>query len=487
MRAVATPLPRARILPGSASHDSCSAIARIGVSGGPMRTLSKLLLLLVVFSLACGGTTSKGVYRTPVVERGACATILMPGQTMPVPDPGDEPGCPGGYASIAGGGVIDDSDKTTKTEPHPVVKVLTAPLAILLFPFKMLALGAEKLTSLTKNDEQPPLDPRLRQAVGAKTAAADPQAAHEREELGSLERELEQRGGKVASHTSGPALAGGAATATGPATPESQTPGGTPSSARLRIADELAALRSGGSPAPDAAAAVVAAPVVAAGALAAAMPAPASGAVGPAADRVLDRDGDGRPDGWIFLTNGQVSRERFDDNGDGVPDRTVWRDPVTGKEQRVEEDRNGDGRVDTVSEYKDGVLWRVRRDTNFDGIPDTWSFYRAGQLTREEEDPDGDGVRNTVRLYQNGRLSVEREDRDGDGRVDRVTRYDADERVVERDEDQDGDGLVDARSFYEAGRLVRRELVSETQGDAIQDDEDLSSAAWSAGEGGAKP
>ena len=62
--------------------------------------------------------------------------------------------------------------------------------------------------------------------------------------------------------------------------------------------------------------------------------------------------------------------------------------------------------------------------------------------------------RNRVALYANGRLATEREDRDGDGRIDRLTRYDAEERVVQRDEDQDGDGLVDARAFYEAGRLV---------------------------------
>jgi hypothetical protein len=446
-----------------------------------MRTLYTLLLIPALFALACGGTTTGGVYRTPMVERGACATILMPGQTMPMPEPGETPGCPGGYASIAGGGVVEEGEKTTKTEPHPAVKVISAPFAILLFPFKVMVAGAEKLGDLVKDDDEVPMDPRLR-GKQATVAKVDPQTAHEREQLGALERELEQRGGRVSSRSSGPVMSGGTASA---ATPQASAPQAAGRS-RLRIADELATLR-GAAPAPATAAAngdSSPAPGVAP------VPAPAPPVSAPAAstapaDRVLDRDGDGRPDHWVHLQDGQVARELFDDNGDGTPDRSVWRDPVTGYERRVEEDRNGDGRADVLSEYKDGQLARVRRDTNFDGAPDAWSFYRAGQLLREEQDPDGDGFRNRVALYANGRLATEREDRDGDGRVDRVTRYDAEERVAQRDEDQDGDGLVDARAFYEAGRLVRRELVSEAQGGAIDDEEDLSSAAWSVDEGGA--
>jgi type IV secretory pathway VirD2 relaxase len=71
--------------------------------------------------------------------------------------------------------------------------------------------------------------------------------------------------------------------------------------------------------------------------------------------------------------------------------------------------------------------------------------------------------------------------------VDRLTRYDEAQRVVQRDEDQDGDGLIDARAYYEDGRLVRRELVSESQGDVIDDEEDLTSAAWSSEPEEARP
>ena len=444
-----------------------------------MRMLRMLLLSMALFTLACGGTTTDGVYRTPIVERGVCATILMPGETMPMPEPGESPGCQGGYTSIAGGGVVEESQKTTKTEAHPVVKALGAPFVVLMLPFKLVAAGAGKLGDMVNPDDEVPMDPRLRKRQ-AQVGKVDPQATHEQQQLSALERQLEQRGGKVESPSSGPAMGAGTASSSMPsnaAAPRS----------RLSIADELAALRGGEATAPKSSAPAVGAAVSSAAPLPVpAPPAPIAPSATPA-DRVLDRDGDGRPDHWIHLSQGRPAREQFDDNGDGAPDRTVVRDPASGQEQRVEEDRNGDGRPDMISEYKDGQLVRVRRDSNFDGSPDAWSFYRAGQLSREEQDPDGDGFRNRVALYQDGRLASEREDRDADGRVDRLTRYDAEQRVAQRDEDQDGDGLVDARAYYENGRLVRRELVSESVGDAIEDEEDLSSAAWSSEAGEAKP
>jgi hypothetical protein len=431
--------------------------------------LETLLLILACFTLACGGTTTGAVYRTPIVERGVCATILMPGQTMPMPEPGETPGCQGGYTSIAGGGVVEEGQKTTKTEPHPAVKVLGAPFAVLLFPFKLVAAGAAKLGDAVNPDDEVPLDPRLR-SKQAQVAKVDPQTQHEQEQLSALEQELEQRGGSTRMSQSGPAIETGSASSTAPPPPRSS------------IAAELAALRGGaGEPAtaPQATAQT-----------AALAPAPrhASSAL-PAtpADRVLDQDGDGQADHWIYLSQGRPAREQFDDNGDGAPDRTVLRDPASGEQQRVEEDRNGDGVADILSEYKGGQLARIRRDMDLDGVPDAWSFYRAGQLAREEQDPDGDGFRNRVALYHEGRLLVEREDRDGDGRVDRLTRYDAEERMAQRDEDQDGDGLVDARAYYEGGKLVRRELVSESQGDVLEEEEDLTRLEWTAEPSEARP
>src|SRR5688572_8514337 len=254
-------------------------------AGSPMRTLGTLLLSMALFTLACGGTTSDGVYRTPIVERGVCATILMPGQTMPMPEPGETSGCQGGYTSIAGGGVVEESQKTTKTEPHPVMKAIGAPFAVLLFPFKLAAAGAGKLGDLVSDDaEEVPMDPRLRERQ-AQVAKVDPQAAHEREQLSALEREIEQRGGKTRARSSGPALEAGTA--------QSSVPGcAAPAGARPSIAAELAALRGGpGGNAPPPAPAPA---VSAAAPQAPSFPSPESAPALPPADRVLDRDGDGR-------------------------------------------------------------------------------------------------------------------------------------------------------------------------------------------------
>ena len=76
----------------------------------------------------------------------------------------------------------------------------------------------------------------------------------------------------------------------------------------------------------------------------------------------------------------------------------------------------------------------------------------------------------------------EEEDREGDGSPDRVTLYDDQERIRQRNEDRNGDGIVDLRSFYSEGRLIRRELVDEASEERIEE-EDLASAAWQSGEG----
>jgi hypothetical protein len=137
-----------------------------------------------------------------MVERGACATILMPGETMPMPEPGDSPGCAGGYTSIAGGGVVDEGQKTTKTQAHPVVKAISAPFAVLLFPFKLMAAGAGKLADLVNPKDEVPLDPRLR----ARRRRSQRPIRRHRTRSSSSPRSsarLEQRGGKTRSSSSG--------------------------------------------------------------------------------------------------------------------------------------------------------------------------------------------------------------------------------------------------------------------------------------------
>ena len=315
--------------------------------------------------------------------------------------------------------------------------------------------------------QTPPMPPR----------ATDPNVRAESARLNALERELSMQEGGAPTATAravepGEALpwqqpqatTGAPAPVVAPA-PVASSPSPAPAGRPLTIAEELAGLQATITPRPR-------------------PEASARGRVGAPeptglADRVLDRDGNGRPDLWSYHdASGNPTRELLDENGDGTPDRTVWFEPATGAELRVEEDTNLDGRVDSWVEFKNGQVSRQRRDRDHDGQLDTWSFYEAGQLSRQEEDTTGDGFRNRVTFYAAGRLAREREDQNGDGRVDRLTLYDAKERPLRRDEDTDGDGRIDSRSIYEGGKLVRRELVEASVGDS---EEDLNDTEWSSG------
>jgi hypothetical protein len=177
------------------------------------------------------------------------------------------------------------------------------------------------------------------------------------------------------------------------------------------------------------------------------------------ADGIVDRDGDGRVDQWIFRENGEISRVELDETRDGRPDRTLYYDLETHQICRVEEDGNADGVSDSWTDYENGQVVRRRGDGDRDGTVDTWSFYRDGAITRHERDTTVDGFRDRVATYEGGKMIREERDRDRDGRPDATILYDAEERVARREEDNDGDGRPDVITYYEAGRLARRELL----------------------------
>ncbi len=178
----------------------------------------------------------------------------------------------------------------------------------------------------------------------------------------------------------------------------------------------------------------------------------------PARD-VADRNGDGKPDLWVYYDGQKRMREVLDENHDGRADRVLHYQDGTAL-VRSEEDLDGDGRMETVSLYDAGQIVRKRTDSDGDGQSDSWSFFKAGELARHELDRNRDGFRDLVLIYQAGQLSREEEDRNGDGRPDLVTHYRNGE-VTERHEDLDYDGTTDVASYYEDGKLVRRELTSE--------------------------
>lgn len=394
-------------------------------------SLTACLLLPACFS----SRRSADLDRNPTVDTGVGAAIIMPGQSVPMVRPGAAPGGTQqtrvgpegtsssstgsaqpstGNLSMIGGSSIDQNRHEVGKEDPLVVKWLTAPFAVLAAPFVWAVEQA-------RGEPEPGPDvPRPSQQ--AAPPPAPPPTDFETQSLKRMEAELARRGSGPAQDTS------------------SGQPGASPPS----IADELAALqRAPRSEAP--------APLAPA-------PPPQQEATGEA-DGIVDRDGDGRIDEWIYRENGHIVRRSLDRDADGRVDRTVHYDPGSDEVSLVEEDENRDGRPDTWTEYRGGQVVRRRADADGDGQVDTWAFYADGRMTRHEQDTTGDGFRDRVGFYVGGQLSREEYDRDGDGRVDIITYYDAHEQVTRREEDVDRDGQVDVISHYEDGRLARKELL----------------------------
>ncbi len=447
------------------------------------------LVALVAAGLAGGCATDRDEeYRyTPVIERGACATVIMPGESVPM---GSRPSCPGGVSAIGGAVVDDRRERQTRSEPMPGTDLVRAPLVAAGAPVVAAEKAMRRATGSQASSSGSGSQSRSSSGSQASAPAPapplgasspqDPQAAWERAQLEALERQIESRGptagttpatmGSASARVPGASLPPGVTGATGATgAAGAAAPFVAAGVLGMSIADELSALQASTRPEP----ALPPEPLLE-------VPGSVRAQTGGVADRVADRDGDARPDHWEYHEDGMLIRELFDEDGDGHPDRTVYYDPRTGLEAHVEEDRNLDGRLDSWIDYRDGRLARQRRDSDYDGSPDHWSFYRGGVLARQEVDLNGDGFRNRIAFFEAGHLVREREDRDGDGRIDRVTHYDALERVTRRDEDRDGDGIIDTRSIYQEGRLVRREMVS----DALQpiEADELTTSEWSTGE-----
>jgi antitoxin component YwqK of YwqJK toxin-antitoxin module len=174
---------------------------------------------------------------------------------------------------------------------------------------------------------------------------------------------------------------------------------------------------------------------------------------------IVDRNGDGRIDHWLFRENGRLVREVLDDNFDGQGERTIHYDIASNQVTRIEEDFNHDTVIDSWTNYRDGRVIRRRSDVDHDGAVDSWTYYRDGEISRHERDTTGDGFRDRVGYYRNGTLDHEEQDHDGDGRAEVTVRYDANEQIVGREEDLDGDSVVDLISHFENGKLTSRELL----------------------------
>jgi hypothetical protein len=463
--------------------------------------LRAALVLVAASSLGCFAY-SKGEIDWddhPVVDTGVGATIIYPGQTAPTyypnsgntapapgppvqaapgsaPAPGTQrqappgvsatqpSGAPSSYGSapthtsgpngeqttgapessgapitMIGGAEKDEKGHLAWKQEPLWWKYLALPFAAIAAPFKAAA-------DVARGEPEP--GPEVPQSTpetggtGATVSAPPPPAPvdYETAMVNQLERELDDRNRRTPSRTAA-------------APPETSDRHGSAGAAPLSIAAELAALQRTPDNAPRPR------PVAPENATA---PPPHTGNARPAAaaDGIVDRDGDGRVDQWIYRENGEIARIELDENADGRPDRTLHYDLASHEIRRVEEDTDGDGNADSWTDYGNGRVLRRRGDSNRDGTVDTWSFYREGEITRHEQDTTGNGFRDRVGYYEDGKLKREEHDSDGDGRADATIHYDARERVLRREEDTDSDGRLDVISHYEAGRLARRELLA---------------------------
>jgi len=366
---------------------------------------------------------------------GSSSAVSVPGAAT---DPAATRGSSvqtGGPAASAGppismiGGTRVEEERHLSSREEPVWwKYLTLPLAVVAAPFK---LAADSATSPTEPGPALPEQAPPRQAP----VQAAPRLDYESARMQQLEQELDRR-----------------------VAPE-PAPAPKPL-AQASIGDELAALQrvpAAGRPAtaPAPPQAQEAAPPVAAtppsGQAALVPPAPADG--------IVDRNGDGRIDQWIYREGGAIARRVLDDDFDGRAERSFFYDRETQELVRVEEDSDQDGAIDAWTEYRGGQIQRRRADANHDGAVDTWTLYRDGQTLRHEQDATGDGFRDRVGFYRDGRLEHDEVDTDGDGRPDLFNHYDDREQVVRRDEDTDLDGEVDRVSHFESGKLARREII----------------------------
>ena len=233
--------------------------------------------------------------------------------------PGEPPVGSGGNIQFIGGAEIDEVTHPSIHQDPLILKTLFAPVAI-------VALAVQEGYEALQGDPQPVVAagrPRARAAPGPPRLRRAPTR---QSQLEALERQV----GRPRSRRPPPASRARRRPRLARAAPR-QRP--------LSIADELASLQRrvpprGVAPAPAAA--------------------PAAGASTPTgvADKVSDRNGDGRPDLWQYRENGVLVRELFDEDGDGRVDHTIRYDPATGQKRCEEEDTNVDGLVDSWVEYQ---------------------------------------------------------------------------------------------------------------------------------------
>ncbi len=174
---------------------------------------------------------------------------------------------------------------------------------------------------------------------------------------------------------------------------------------------------------------------------------------------------------WDNPKKMKVTVRSLDADRDGNPEQIRYHDEKTGAIVRKEVDRDYDGRIDGWTRYESGQVVEVIRDNDGDGAADEWQeFGRDGVMAGREVDRDGDGTRDAFYRFEQGSLVEERHDLDSSGSIDRVIHYE-DRRLARAEEDRDRDGQIDTWTSYRVSgdREVVDRIEKDTTGDGKRD------------------
>ncbi len=115
--------------------------------------------------------------------------------------------------------------------------------------------------------------------------------------------------------------------------------------------------------------------------------------------RTSDENGDGKPDHWFVIENGEVVEYRADANFDGRVD-ALTRYAGPDKLAYEEYDYNLDGVMDDFYYYENGKLVKREVDSNFDGRVDLRVYLKDGRyIEKLERDSDFDGTFDVIKDY----------------------------------------------------------------------------------------
>ena len=104
-----------------------------------------------------------------------------------------------------------------------------------------------------------------------------------------------------------------------------------------------------------------------------------------------DRNGDRKPDVFIYFEGDQIARQEEDTDFDGIVD---VRNKTGAKGEQIQEvDTNADGKIDTwLSSDAKGNVIKKEEDQSGDGKADLIVFFKNGKVERLEQDTDSGGL-----------------------------------------------------------------------------------------------